>query len=69
MKRITRDRQLTPQEAAKYKAIRAQVAEELGALIVRHDERSASTATSGHPLLRVIPLKTVPKPAKNNTIG
>jgi DNA-binding XRE family transcriptional regulator len=41
MKRITRDRRLTPEEAAKYKAIREQVAEELPELIERHHERTA----------------------------
>jgi DNA-binding XRE family transcriptional regulator len=39
MKRITRDRHLTPQEAAKYKGIREKVTEELPDLIVRHHER------------------------------
>jgi DNA-binding Xre family transcriptional regulator len=42
MKRITRERRLTPQEAAKYKAIREQVVEELPDLIARHHERRAS---------------------------
>jgi DNA-binding XRE family transcriptional regulator len=42
MKRITRDRRLSPEEAAKYKAIRAQVAEELPDLIARHHERMAT---------------------------
>ena len=42
MKRITRDRRLTPEEAAKYKAIRDQVAEELPDLIARHHERTAA---------------------------
>jgi ribosome-binding protein aMBF1 (putative translation factor) len=42
MKRITRDRRLTPEEAAKYKAVRQQVAEELPDLIARHDERMAA---------------------------
>src|SRR3990172_9020604 len=41
MKRITRNRRLTPEEAAKYKAIREQVAEELPDLIARHLERMA----------------------------
>jgi DNA-binding XRE family transcriptional regulator len=39
MKRITRDRRLTPEEAAKYKAIREKVAAELPELIARHHER------------------------------
>lgn len=41
MKRITRDRRLTPEEAAKYKEVREQVAEELPDLIDRHHERMA----------------------------
>jgi DNA-binding XRE family transcriptional regulator len=50
MKRITRERRLTPEEAAKYKAIRAQVAEELPNLIARHHERTA-TLDELHELL------------------
>ena len=42
MKRITRDRRLTPEEVAKYKAVREQVAEELPELIARHHDRMAS---------------------------
>src|SRR5438094_9564379 len=42
MKRITCDRRLTPEEAAKYKAIREQVADELPDLIARHHERMAA---------------------------
>jgi DNA-binding XRE family transcriptional regulator len=42
MKRITRDRRLTPEEAAKYKGIREKVAEELPDLIARHQERAAT---------------------------
>jgi DNA-binding XRE family transcriptional regulator len=41
MKRITRDRRLTPEEAAKYKAVRELVAEELPELVARHQERMA----------------------------
>src|SRR5438309_11796751 len=41
MKRITRDRKLTPEEAIRYKAIRAKIAEELPDLIARHHERMA----------------------------
>ena len=41
MKRITRNRRLTAEEAAKYKAIREQVAGELPELIARHHERVA----------------------------
>ena len=42
MKRITRDRRLTPEEAAKYKVVRQQVAEELPDLIASHHERMAT---------------------------
>jgi predicted transcriptional regulator len=42
MKRITRDRRLTPEEAEKYKTIREQVAGELPELVARHHERTAS---------------------------
>jgi DNA-binding XRE family transcriptional regulator len=42
MKRITRDRRLTPDEAAKYGVIRNQVAEELPGLIARHQERTTT---------------------------
>jgi DNA-binding XRE family transcriptional regulator len=42
MKRIIRDRRLTPEEAAKYHAVRGQVAEELPELIERHHERMAA---------------------------
>jgi DNA-binding XRE family transcriptional regulator len=42
MKRITRDRKLTQEEAAKYKAIRKPVDEELPELIDRHHERLAA---------------------------
>ena len=42
MNRVTRNRRLTPQEGAKYKAIREQVAGELPDLIARHHERVAT---------------------------
>src|SRR3954447_25016369 len=42
MKRITRDQRLTPEEAAKYKAVREQVAEELPDLVARHQQRMAT---------------------------
>lgn len=42
MKRITRGRHLTPEEAAKYQAVRDQIAEELPELIARHHERTAT---------------------------
>ncbi len=42
MKRISRGRQLTAEEAAKYEAVREQVAAELPELVARHEERLAS---------------------------
>lgn len=39
LQRITRNRKLSPEEAAKYREIREQVAEELPDLIARHHER------------------------------
>ena len=42
MKRITRDRRLTPEEAAKYQTIREQVAAELPDLVARHHGRLAT---------------------------
>lgn len=39
MKRITRKRRLRPDEAAKYRAIRKRVDDELPALVRRHHER------------------------------
>jgi DNA-binding XRE family transcriptional regulator len=53
MKRITRNRRLTPEEAAKYRAIREQVAEELPDLIARHHERLASLDQVGELLLQL----------------
>lgn len=50
MKRITCNRRLTPEEAAKYKVIREQVAEELPDLITRHHARMA-TLDQLHELL------------------
>ncbi len=42
MIRITRNRRLTQEEAAKYKAVREQVVKELPDLIARHQERMAT---------------------------
>jgi DNA-binding Xre family transcriptional regulator len=42
MKRITRNRRLTPEEAGQYDAVREQIAEELPSLITRHHERMAT---------------------------
>jgi predicted transcriptional regulator len=42
MKRVIRNRKLTPDEAAKYKAVRAQVSGELPEIIARHHQRTAN---------------------------
>ena len=42
MKRITRNRRLSLEEATKYKALREQVAEELPHLIARHHDGTAA---------------------------
>lgn len=42
MKHITRDRRLSPEEAAKYREVREQIAEELPELVARHQERGAA---------------------------
>jgi DNA-binding XRE family transcriptional regulator len=42
MKRITRSRPLSAEDAAKYKAIREQVAQELPELVARHQDRTAT---------------------------
>jgi len=42
MKRIVRNRRLTPEESAEYRAVREQVAGELPALIARHHQRMAA---------------------------
>lgn len=42
MKRVTRERKLSPEEAAKYKLVRDQVAGEVPDLIARHHYRMAS---------------------------
>ncbi len=39
LRRINLNRRLSPEEAAKYRKVREQVAEELPELIARHDER------------------------------
>jgi DNA-binding XRE family transcriptional regulator len=41
MRRIMRSQPLTPEEAAKYKAIREQIKEELPDLVTRHQDRLA----------------------------
>ena len=42
MKRITRKERLTPEEAAKYRAVREQIAQELPELVGRHQQRMAT---------------------------
>jgi hypothetical protein len=44
LRRITRTQRLSPQEAAKYREVREQVAEELPELITRHHERLIALA-------------------------
>ena len=46
MKRIVRNRRLTSEENAKYRAIRKQVAEELPELVSRHHARMGLRLTS-----------------------
>ena len=50
MRRITQNRRLTPEEAAKYDAVREQVAVELPELIARHHQRVASLDELGELL-------------------
>ena len=42
MRRIIRNRALTPEEGAKYRKVRRQVAAELSDLVARHEERMAA---------------------------
>ena len=42
MRRVTRNRRLSPEEAEKYRKIRQQVADELPELVARHHERMAA---------------------------
>ena len=39
LRRITRSRRLSPEEATKYREVREQIQEELPALLTRHEER------------------------------
>jgi DNA-binding phage protein len=45
IRRITRDRKLTPEEAAKYRKVREQVDAELPQLISRHHDRTEALET------------------------
>jgi hypothetical protein len=49
LRRITRDRPLTDEEAAKYRKVREQVAEELPELIARYASRGVSTMKAAEP--------------------
>lgn len=42
LQRFTRNRRLTPEEAARYRDVREKVAEELPELVSRHEERQAA---------------------------
>jgi DNA-binding XRE family transcriptional regulator len=53
MKRITRSRRLTPEEAAKYTAVRKEIAKELPDLIARHQQRMASLDQLNELLLQL----------------
>ena len=55
MKRITRNRRLTSEEAAEYRAIREQVAVELPELVARHHERLPVGAVRREHALRLCP--------------
>src|SRR5687768_14750337 len=77
MEQITRDRWLTPDEAAEDEAIRAQVEQELPDLIARHHARmaakEAAAATAGSPAV-VIPGVSVtiapnPRAAESDKLG
>jgi len=47
LRRITRDRPLAPEEAAKYRKVREQIAQELPELIVRHEGAPEKVKMSG----------------------
>jgi len=51
IRRITRDRLLTPEEAAKYKKIREQVEQELPELIARHHEYMKNRMNNKHLII------------------
>ena len=50
IRRVTRSRPLTAEESAKYKEIRAQIAEELPELVARHHERLSALDQLGELL-------------------
>jgi len=47
LRRITRQQRLSPEEAAKYREVRKQIAEELPDLIARHHDRLAAVDQLG----------------------
>ncbi len=53
IRRVTRNRQLTAEESAKYKEIREQVAKELPDLISRHHQRLAALDKLGELLIQL----------------
>ena len=53
IRRVTRNRRLTPEESAKYKEIRERVTEELPDLIARHHERLATLDQLGELLTQL----------------
>jgi hypothetical protein len=53
MKRIIRERRVTPEEVAKYKRIREQVAHDLPDLIAQHRQREAQTMTQQEAIARL----------------
>ena len=71
MKRITRNRRLTPEEAAKYKVIREQVADELPDLIARHPHREIANPHGLERLEQIMQLirrKRVDKLARHRRV-
>lgn len=50
MRRITRDRRLTADEAAKYRKVREQIEQELPELVSRHHDRVAAREQLAHIL-------------------
>lgn len=65
MKRVTRNRQLPPEEAARYKVVRQQIAEELPDLIARHHERMATL----DPLQELLPQLKAAREAKGLSLA
>lgn len=66
LKRVIRERQLTPEEAAKYNKIEAQAAQELPELIARHHDRMESKENRMDRTKMLNDLKNVCKQIGNN---